>query len=116
MNNYQFFGKHKVNGKDVFIKNGKYYYCNGNKFVEMVILSEEQKNILRLLHHPTTRISVVPMNPGHRGIIEQEGDKCERCEGEIQDKVCCNMLCSLYYPMTVEEYLMSKRNPEPTYK
>jgi hypothetical protein len=43
-------GKHKISGKDIYIHNGIHYFFEGGNYIKMEVLSEEQKNILRILH------------------------------------------------------------------
>lgn len=51
-------GKHKINGKEIYEKDGKHYHLENGEYLPILELTKEQKKMLELLHSPeANRIS-----------------------------------------------------------
>ena len=46
----KYVGKHKINGKEIYKFNNKHYYLKGENFIKMEELTNEEKQMLKILH------------------------------------------------------------------
>ena len=52
----KYVGKHKINGKEIYKFNNKHYYLKGENFIKMEELTNEEKQMLKILHEHGTEI------------------------------------------------------------
>jgi hypothetical protein len=52
----EYIGKHGVSGKEIYKHNNKHYYLEGENFIKMEELTDEQKMMIKILHEHGTEI------------------------------------------------------------